>query len=144
MPDAFVCADCAKTSFGATIVVTDGGLDGARGGATARAAGGRVALDFDFEVAFDLEVGFDCDLDEGLECGAAARGLSQLSPASGSAGRSSDKESNDELPVDIVHHWRKGDPTRAAPRCQAAVVGRFCSVFRGLDADWQRPTSPSS
>jgi hypothetical protein len=114
--------------------VTDDGLVGelygARGGADARAAGGRFALDFGFELAFDLEVGFDCDRDCDLECGAAARGLSQLSPANGSAGRSSDNESNDELPVDIVHHWRKGNPTRAASRCQAAVVGRFCSVFR--------------
>lgn len=91
----------------------------AKGGADPCTFGGRDCFAFDWE----CDVDFDRDDDLGADFERPARGVNQRSPASGSVGRSSDNESNDELPVDINHHWRKGGPETGG-RNVANRIGR--------------------
>ena len=132
-----VGADIAATSVGATCCVSARVVSGIKGGAVARTLGGRCALAADFDRGGKGDFAVDLRADFGV----TARGVSQLSPASGSAAWSSDNESKDELPVDIDHHWRKG-PDAIGRSLPSRMVGRFCSESQTIGAVGQRPTSP--
>ncbi len=133
---AEMLGEAAGTVDGAVGAAKSAGA--AKGGADPCAIGGR------FRFAFDEECDFDCDDDLGAGFERPARGVNQRSPASGSVGRSSDNESKDELPVDIIHHWRKGNPKpggrNLASRIRRAILFRKSHVGRQRG----RPTSWSS
>ncbi len=120
-------ADVASTSVGATCGVSARVASGINGGAVARFLGGRCALAADFDRGGDGDFAVDLRVDFGV----TARGVSQLSPASGSAAWSSDNESKEELPVDIDHHWRKG-PDAIGRSLLSRMVGRFCSATQTM------------